>query len=74
VQANFHGKCHHCSAAHQIPDRKIYIIPLSTGKFHDEDSIISSTDKFHGKIASFPQGVKTSTKIKKNIISFHPSK
>jgi hypothetical protein len=39
---------------------------LSAGKFHDEDSIISSTDKFHGKIPSFPQGVKTSTKIKRH--------
>jgi hypothetical protein len=43
---------------------------LSAGKFHDEDSIISSKDKFHGKIPSFPQGVKTSTKIKKTSFLF----
>jgi hypothetical protein len=45
-----------------------YTSLLLVGKFHDEDSIISSTDKFHCKIPSFPQGIKTFAKIKRSLL------
>jgi len=43
---------------------------LSAGKFHDEDSIISSTDKFHGKIPSFSSRSQNFHKDKKTSFLF----
>jgi len=47
---------------------------LSAGKFHGKIPSFPQQTNSMAKFHHFPQGVKTSTKIKKDIISFHPSK